>query len=67
MFISFVLIQVKTPTGYTVFVDQLLMGLCGSIPSHTIHSRNRRDITSTSPSISPEANDIMELRSIGQV
>ncbi|MCD6237836.1 MAG: hypothetical protein J7K51_00675 [Thermotogae bacterium] len=50
MFISFVLIQkkrtkekVKTSTGYTVFVDQLSMTLCGSISSYTIHTHNRRD------------------------
>ena len=34
---------------------------------YIIHTHNRRDMTSTSPSISPKANDIMELRSIGQV
>ncbi len=65
MFISFVLIQVKrtkekvkTPTGDIVFVDQFHFTLCILITVGTgVYLL----------SDSPKANDIMELRSIGQV
>ncbi|MCD6238954.1 MAG: hypothetical protein J7K51_06490 [Thermotogae bacterium] len=65
MFISFVLIQVKrtkekikTPTGNIVFVDQFHFTQCILITVGTgVYLL----------SDSPKANDIMELRSIGQV
>ncbi|MCD6237876.1 MAG: hypothetical protein J7K51_00875 [Thermotogae bacterium] len=73
MFISFVLIQVKrtkekikTSTGYTAFADQLPM-----VMANQFHLILYIPITVGTGvyllSDSPKANDIMELRSIGQV
>ncbi|MCD6238193.1 MAG: hypothetical protein J7K51_02505 [Thermotogae bacterium] len=73
MFISFVLIQVKrtkekvkTSKGYIAFVEQLLMTMADQF-----HLTPYTSVTVGTGvyllSDSPKANDIMELRSIGQV